>query len=61
MHHYKDNEAMMDAKTMMWTPVLNVKAPYVHLLGVEASSWRLIFASTLHLEVTLFMDIFSDS
>jgi hypothetical protein len=51
---------MMDAKIMSRTPFLNVKAPYVYLLGAEAPSWA-YFASTPHLEVTLFMEIFSDS
>ncbi len=51
----------MDAKIIRQTPVLNVKAPYVYLLGAKASSWEAYFASTLHLKVTLFMDIFSDS
>jgi hypothetical protein len=61
MCHYKNNEAMMDAKIMRQTPFLNVKAPYVYLLGAEASSWEAYFASTPHLKVTLVMAIFSDS
>ncbi len=51
----------MDAKIMRQTPFLNVKAPYVYLLGAEASSWEAYFASTPHLKVTLVMAIFSDS